>query len=107
MHLNSALRVSYQFEVSATKLGKLGKPFYAPNYLTAHWLETVLARSEGFQNWNKLVTKSVWRETGLSVWRVARCKPKNDVQKGEYVQFFHFDVATIFLARINFFHIST
>jgi hypothetical protein len=46
MHLNSALRVSFQFEVSA-KLGKLGKPFYAPNYLTTHWLETVLARSEG------------------------------------------------------------
>jgi hypothetical protein len=94
----------FQFEVSATKLGK---PFYAPNYMTTICLDTVLARSEGFQNWNKLTTKSVWRETGLSVWRIARCEPKNDVKKGGNVQFFHFDVATIFLARINFFHIST
>jgi hypothetical protein len=48
MHLNSAPRVSFQFEVSATKLGKLGKPFYAPNYLTTHCLETGFSAFRGF-----------------------------------------------------------
>jgi hypothetical protein len=44
MHLNSAPSVYFRFEVSATKLGKLGKPFYVPNYLTTHWLETISKR---------------------------------------------------------------